>query len=69
MHDELEFVNKQMSVINDGFEVRWADWKKRKRGNIGVAGGKGGWYPEAAKMRRSGCGEMVKVGEIPSKRR
>ena len=41
----------------------------RKGGNIGVAGGKGGWYPEAAKMRRSGCGEIVKVGEIPSKRR
>ena len=69
VHAELEFVNKQMSVIHGGFEVRRAHWKTRKRGNIGVAGGKGGWYPEAAKMRRSGCGEMVKVGEILSKRR
>ena len=58
-----------MSVIHWGFEVRRADQKMRKLGNIGVAGEKGGWYPEAAKTRRSGCGEMVKVGEIPSKRR
>ncbi len=58
-----------MSVIHWGVEVRRVDYKTRKRGNIGVAGGKGGWYPEAAKTRRSGCGEMVKVGEIPSKRR
>ena len=69
IHAELEFVNKQMSVIHWGFELRRADQKTRKRCNIGVAGGKGGWYPEAANMRRSGGGEMVQVGEIPSKRR
>jgi len=58
-----------MSVIHWGFELTRADQKTRKRCNIGVAGGKGGWYPEAAKMRRSGGGEMAQVGEIPSKRR
>ena len=58
-----------MSVIHWGFELRRVYQTPRTHGNIGVAGGKGGWYPEAAKMRRSGCGEIVEVGEIPSKRR
>ena len=58
-----------MSVIHWGFELRRAHEQAGKSCNMGVAGGKGGWYPEAAKMRRSGCGEMVKAGEIPSKRR
>ena len=69
VHAELDFVNKQMSVIHWGFEVRLTDWKTRKRGIVGVAGWKGGWYPEAAKTRRSGWGEIVKVGEIRSNRR
>ena len=57
-----------MSVIHWGFELKREYENTRKCCNIGVAAGKGGWYPEAAMMRRSGCGEMVKVGEIPSKR-